>query len=143
MPEFNDLNSLFSHLEKEIKKTMLDDVVKASKQTMSEKIKTTVYDAYSPKYYDRKKERYGLQDQEHNMGIYELDNGFELRNTRVDWDGGSYRDVAYRVEYGYGSGDEPYNQPRPFHAETAKELEKGIAKEALKDGLKKRGIDVE
>ncbi len=49
---------------------------------------------------------------------------------------------GYEYPAYYPNGDN-FVQPRPFHAETARELEdKGLAKKALEKGLKMQGVDV-
>ena len=37
----------------------------------------------------------------------------------------------------------PYNKPRPFFENSVEELKNGLAKQFLKDALKKRGLKVE
>lgn len=137
---FKNLNSLCRHIEKQIQDTMVNEVADTVKDNMAEAVQTSVYDAYSPQYYKRRMNNGGLSDTQ-NMEVTEIQNGISvhdaapLDNGRNDY---SLDDIIVnRGVLGYPHG-------RDFYAETAERLsENQEHTEALKQGLKKRGIEVE
>jgi hypothetical protein len=148
--QFKSIADLAKHLEKnQIKKALEDDVAKQARKTLKQKIKSEVYDVYpDPKVYNRTG---GLLQDSNIDTTMENDNTLSIRSTRSE----NGRDIAEVIEYGhegskdgyehpaYYPGGDNFIQPRPFHAETARELdEKGLAKKALKDGLRKSGLNV-
>jgi hypothetical protein len=148
---FKSLADLAKHLEKnQIKKALQDDVAKQARKTLKEHIVEDVYNEYpDPKVYSRTG---GLLQDSNIDTTMENDNTLSIRSTRSE----NGRDIAEVIEYGHEGSKDGYEypayypsgnnfvQPRPFHAETAKELdEKGLAKKALADGLRKSGLDVE
>lgn len=145
MPTFNNLKDLEKHLNNKIKNAMQTDVQKVARKTLKENVITEVYDAYSPSQYERTGGLY--QDSNIDSRIDETSEGIELsvRSTRNE----NGRDIAKVIETGKGYEWEDSRiyqseQARPFHEITRKELEeKGLAKRALKDGLRKQGLDVE
>ena len=139
MPTFKDLNSLFKHIETQIQDTMLDEVAETVKENMAETIQANVYNSYMPQYYNRRFEDGGLLDQ-NNMEVTEIPNGISVRdvapldNKRTD-----YALDEIIVE---GMGYMPW--ARDFYFDTEDKL--SVNKEhvtALKQGLKRRGYDVE
>jgi hypothetical protein len=125
-------------LEKKIKSAMENEVKEVARNTLKENVITEVYDAYTPKMYERSG---GLYQDENIESEMVNDTTLSVRSTREE-DG---KDIAEVIEtgegYTYRGYGYDYEKPRPFHAETARELdEKGLAKKALKQGLNRQGI---
>lgn len=59
---------------------MTNEVSNAVTDNMSEAVQTSVYDAYSPEYYNRRMQNGGLIDR-HNMKITEIENGITVHDT--------------------------------------------------------------
>lgn len=127
------------HIEKQIQDTMVNEVADTVKDNMTEAVHTSVYDAYSPQYYNRRMNNGGLSDT-HNMEVTEIKNGISVHNaTPLDNGRNDYNLDEIIV---YGLGNQPFE--RDFYAETAERLQENQEHmEALKQGLKKRGIEVE
>lgn len=137
---FKNINTLFKHIEEQVQDTMVNEVADTVKDNMAEAVQTSVYDAYNPQYYNRHMNNGGLSDT-HNMEVTEIPNGISvhdaapLDNGRNDYDLDDI--IVNRGVLGYPHG-------RDFYAETAERLsENQEHTEALKQGLKKRGIEVE
>lgn len=137
---FKNLNSLCRHIEKQIQATMVNEVADTVKDNMTEAVHTSVYDAYSPQYYNRRMNNGGLSDT-HNMEVTEIQNGISVHNaTPLDNGRNDYSLDDIIVNRGVLG----YPQSRDFYAETADKLQENQEHtEALKQGLKKRGIEVE
>jgi hypothetical protein len=56
MPEFNDLNSLYSYLEKQISETLKKEVFEEVRDVEIEQIEETVIKSYEPQKYRRRKD---------------------------------------------------------------------------------------
>lgn len=134
-----NINELAKILEKKIAKSLQNEVAKQARKTLKEHVVTDVYDAYESTY-----ERTGGLLKDKNIETkMENENTLSVRSTRSE----NGRDIAYVIEsgknYSYPGLDEKIGE-RPFHRETAKELEeKGLAKKALAEGLRKQGLDVQ
>lgn len=127
------------HIEKQIQDTMVNEVADTVKDNMTEAVHTSVYDAYSPQYYKRRMNNGGLSDT-HNMEVTEIQNGISVHNA-APLDNGR-NDYSLDDIIVYGLGNQPFE--RDFYAETADKLQENQEHtEALKQGLKKRGIEVE
>lgn len=136
---FKNLNSLCRHIEKQIQDTMVNEVADTVKDNMSEAVHTSVYDAYSPQYYNRRMNNGGLSDT-HNIEVTEIQNGISVHNA-TPLDNGR-NDYSLDEIIVYGLGNQPFE--RDFYTETADKLQENQEHtEALKQGLKKRGIEVE
>lgn len=154
--QFKSLDELAKYLEPIINSALEKEVAQQARKTMKEAIQDIVYDKYEPTEYDRLYDdsratyggtEYGLQ---HDESIYtglNTDGELLVRSTRRDPDSPS-KDIPSIIEYGTGYDWEdsriyarqPF--PRPFHAETAKRLDKEeLAKKALEKGLNRQGID--
>jgi hypothetical protein len=154
MPEFKSLTDLEKYLTQKINNALEQEVSHQARETMKDVIQTEVYDKYTShakEPYVRHMSDGGLIDDE-NIHTGLIDDGeLVIRNTRNnidDYGNAPYRDVAAIVEEGINydwKGSEIYKMqpyPRPFHKETARELdEKGLAKKALEKGLNRQGID--
>lgn len=147
-----------------INESLKSEVADTVQKTMIARIDMDVYRRYSPADYIRRKENGGLSDPKNIVsdlvsdGVLEVENGTEFNTSSK-----ASRDHSYRTEnYGwelsglieYGDGwngyfyDYPfenrgYMEPRPFIANTRKQLEqsKDYVK-ALKQGLKSQGIQI-
>jgi hypothetical protein len=132
---FKELEAL---INKAIRKAMENEVSRTARNTLKEHVVEDVYDAYSPTQYDRT----GGLLQDRNIDSHMVDdNTLSVRSTREE-DG---RDIASVIEYGKGYSFDGLDErigARPFHEEAKKELANGLAKESLKRGLKKQGLDV-
>lgn len=136
---FKNLDILFKHIEKQIKDTMVDEVANAVKDNMAEAVQTSVYDAYSPMYYKRRMQDGGIIDK-NNMEVTETSDGIIVRDV-APLDNGR-RDFSLDEIIVNGWGNQPFE--RDFYVETEDRLsENNDHVEALKKGLKKRGIKVE
>lgn len=127
------------HIEKQIQDTMVNEVADTVKDNMTEAVHTSVYDAYSPQYYNRRMNNGGLSDT-HNMEVTEIKNGISVHNAAPLDNGRNDYNLDEIIVYGLG------NQPfeRDFYAKTVERLQENQEHtEALKQGLKKRGIEVE
>ena len=127
------------HIEKQIQDTMVNEVADTVKDNMTEAVHTSVYDAYSPQYYKRRMNNGGLSDT-HNMEVTEIQNGISVHNAAPLDNGRNDYNLDEIIVYGLG------NQPfeRDFYAETVERLQENQEHtEALKQGLKKRGIMIE
>jgi hypothetical protein len=144
MPEFNSLADLEKFLNQKIKVALEKDVKKQAIKTMQEHVVDDVYDKYEPTQYKRTG---GLAQEKNIIGNMINDNTLEIENIRKDEDTGRY--VAPVVESGIGytwEDSKIFNMqpfPRPFVENTAKELESGLAKQALAEGLRKQGLDID
>jgi hypothetical protein len=141
MPEFKSFADLEKYLNQKIKKSLSNEVADVARDTMSKHVMSDVYQAYEPTQYQRTGDLY--KDISTTM---KNDNTLEIENVARDEESG--RLIAPVVESGEGyewKKSRIYQMqpfPRPFVENTAKELESGLAKQALVDGLRKQGLDV-
>lgn len=141
MPEFKSFADLEKYLNQKIKKSLSNEVADVARDTMSKHVMSDVYQAYEPTQYQRTGDLY--KDISTTM---KNDNTLEIENVARDEESG--RLIAPVVESGEGyewKKSRIYQMqpfPRPFVENTAKELENGLAKQALVDGLRKQGLDV-
>jgi hypothetical protein len=149
MPDFKSLAELEKYLTQKVNNALEQEVSHVARNTLKEHVIDDVYDKYEPTQYQRHGADGGLLDDE-NIYTGLVDDGeLVIRSTRVDEEDPS-KDVAAIVEYGRGydwTKSKIYQMqpfPRPFHRETARELdEKGLAKKALEKGLNRQGIQTE
>lgn len=136
---FKNINALFKHIEEQVQDTMTNEVADAVTENMAEAIQTSVYDAYSPQYYKRRMQNGGLIDR-NNMDVTEIPNGIAVHDA-ASLDNGR-NDYNLDEIIVYGLGNQPFE--RDFYAETTERLQENQEHtETLKQGLKKRGIEVE
>lgn len=136
---FKNINPLLKHIEKQVQDTMTNEVADAVTKNMAEAVQTSVYDVYSPQYYNRRMNNGGLSDV-HNMEVSEIQNGIAVHDA-APLDNGS-KDYNLDDIIVNGLGNQPFE--RDFYSETVERLQKNQEHtEALKQGLKKRGIEVE
>jgi hypothetical protein len=142
MPDFKTLAELEKYLNEKIRKSLANEVADVARETMSEHVMSDVYAKYQPTQYQRTGDLY--KDVKTTMVD---DTTLMVEDVAKDEETG--RLIAPIVNEGVGyewKDSKIYNMqpfPRPFVEETAKELENGLAKEALKNGLKKQGLDVQ
>lgn len=151
---YKRIEDLYDHIRKSVTKGMKEDVEFEVKNTMVENIEEHVYEAYDPKYYERRGSWGGLIDFENIYGQMIDEYTLKVRNIREDEDSG--KDVAYTVETGQGYSfredngyntkdykNRTYEKPRPFTQKTIETLqnEKRHVK-ALKSYMGKQGYDI-
>ena len=145
--EFSNLNQLEKYLNDKIRNALDTNVAETAKETMQMHIQRDVYATYTPYSTDMETPHYIrtgqlLQDVEHSMIN---DNTLEIKDTRNE----NGRDIVEVIEegkgyeWGYRRDLDEEIGARPFVENTAIDLEKGLAKEALKQGLKRQGLIVE
>jgi hypothetical protein len=140
--DFTSLKDLMEYLNKQVQSTNKNEVAQTVVKTMQEHIQSDVYDVYDPKVYARKGYNGGLIDDSNiEAGVVD-DETIYVENIRFDGD----REVADIVEsgQGYTYQFDYYGVPRPFTENTREELSKGTKlQQAMRDGLKKRGLDIQ
>lgn len=124
-------------INKQINDAMKNEVSKVARNTLKENVVTEVYEEYTPTTYQRTG---GLLQDENIETVMVDENTLSVRSTRHEGN----RDIAEVIEtgenYSYPGLDEIIGA-RPFHAETARELdEKGLAKKALVEGLNRQDL---
>ena len=135
------MRQLEAAINKKITSVLKNEIAKEVVQTMQEHIESDVYSVYDPVKYERKGYHGGLIDP-NNIEVSMMDdNTISVENIRFDGD----REVAQIIESGQGyTYDFPYNGvPRPFTENTRIELKStNKLQQAMRQGLKKRGLDV-
>lgn len=140
MPSFKNLKELEKYINEQAKKALQNGnhvkntVIKTGKKHVDK----DVYFVYTPKIY----ERTGLLRESWN--VENTDDGVAVFNTRTDGEKYIPETIEYGINYDYSGYGYAYEQPRPFIAETRRELkDSNILKEAMKRDLKDAGFDVE
>jgi hypothetical protein len=146
MPEFADLNQLTQYLNEKIRTALATEVSDIAKETMSDHVMSDVYNKYTPSQSPKGYVRTGDLYKDIQTTMID-DNTLTIENVAKDEETGRMYASIVDEGIGYEWKDsriyqmQPY--PRPFVENTFKELADGKAKQALIDGLKKQGIDVE
>lgn len=141
---YDNIDLLLSGLAKELEATMGDQPEKTVRKKFKKQINATVYDSYTPTQYDRTGEL--LQDSSIKSAVSRKGADVELTVQSIRSEDG--KDIAKIIETGQGytwesSQIAKSKTPRPFHANTEEELAStGEHIQAIKAGLRKRGIDV-
>ena len=155
---FKNLNELKSYIQAQIDSTLAVEVKTEVAETAARVGRGVVYGAYpNPVMYERRRgSGESLLDPENFVG--EAVNGVLTVKSTAEpnyaYGGASdytVKSLAELVEYGDGYKGQRYSfpvkeikEPRPFMAKTAEALEgNNVLKEALKKGLKRRGLTVE
>ena len=135
---FKNLDTLMTHIEKDMQKVLEIEVAETVKENMKAAIDENVYNAYTPEYYHRRMENGGLADKD-NMEATISGNVLMVRDVApLDNGRTDYELDRIIVE---GLGKQPF--PRDFYGGTAERLEdNGEHIKAMKDGLRKRGYTV-
>ena len=166
MPSFTNLNALYTAIQAKINIALENEVKAKVSEIMVEQIQETVYDAYSPNpngnaedFYHRRTNEDALGDPSNIGGIIINDGVLEVYNAATTNPDIYSRGELYKsqnegeylapiIEYGQGydypNNEAGYGVPRPFVANTRAEIKAtGAHVKALKQGLKKQGVNVE
>ena len=137
--DFDNLNSLYKHLEEQTQGVMRKEVADTAKEVVRDAVQTDVYDVFEPKIYTRRMDNGGLSDTE-NYSVEEIEDGIIIKNN-TPLDNGTNNPRLDEIVV-FGEGRMPF--PRDFYSETIGLLERSKAHvSALKSGLKDCGIDIE
>ena len=157
MPKFkgnNALSDMQAWLEQNIQKVLLSsiNVENVLVETMIQAIWEVVYDAYEPEQYNRREDDGGLADRRNIMitGIEIVDGAIRLTVENLTYGNDSLRGsyITDTIEEGikanWDNSNGAWAEPRPFIEETRKRLKENPTQliEAVKDGLRKRGLKV-
>lgn len=140
MPSFKNLKELERYINEQAKKALQNGkhVKNTVIETGKKHVDKDVYSVYTPKIYERS----GLLKE--SWDVKNTDDGITVFNTRTDGKKYIPETIEYGINYDYSGYGYAYEQPRPFIAETHKELkDSNILKEAMKKDLKDAGFDVE
>lgn len=161
MPDFKDINSLLKYIQKQMNATMKEEVAQEVKFEEQRQIQKIVYEAYpNPYAYDRRMyDDGGLQDLDMMVAVTEVRKNEVILSVVNMAKGQDEEDlyIAPLIEYGDGEGHGEYQykfnrdhsswrylQSRPFTAETIDALRRsGKHIKAFKDGMRKRGIEIQ
>ncbi|MED3912733.1 hypothetical protein P4597_26975 [Peribacillus simplex] len=145
MTVLKGIKDLEKYANKEIRKSLKEDVSKKLVKVAQEHVQKDVYDEYTPKVYNRTGE---LMD---SFVVNDLANGIEIENTRRDGEryipeiieyGHDESEQGYTFAYHYPGGDN-YIQPRPFIENTRQQImDESIHVNELKKSLKSKGLDI-
>jgi hypothetical protein len=141
--DFTSLSEAFKYLERQAQNTLRNDLADTVKQQMHEIIEEVTYQQYTPTEYIRTHE---LSDVK-NMEVTVIDdNTIQIVNTRHEGDVDVARVVASGIGYSW-TGSAIYQAqpfPRNFYEDTINFLEHyGTHIKSFKDGMRRRGIDIE
>ena len=138
------LNAIINKIQNTyVPSAMKKEVSQESKTVMQIATVEKVYNAYEPTHYNRQFDDGGLLDRDNIETTLIGNNTLKAENIRRDEETG--RLVTPIIESGKGYYTQELDDrigARMFVEETAKELEKGKAKEALKRGLLRQGLNV-
>jgi hypothetical protein len=145
----NQLKEIEKKLNKKIHDAMKDEVFEKVRDVMQDHIMDDVYKKYTPYSTDGKtphyERTYELIRDETIDGKMINDNTLEVKNTRSENDRNIVEviETGKGYEWGYTRNLDEEIGDRPFIKNTRKDLlEHGQHINALKLGLKKRGVDV-
>lgn len=164
MVAFKSLKDLVRHVNGQIADTMRHEVAEKVRDVEQEQIEETVYRGYQPSTPNREPFRHvrrrdngGLRDRDNMIADVQITSkGVHLSIENVTTGAQDDFMIADLVEYGDGTNGKEYSykrnregtadqylRGRPFTRNTAEELQTtGEHVSALKDGMRKRGIDV-
>lgn len=152
-----NLKELKKELKKRINLALDENVTDVIKDVMTDHIIQDVYDAYEPVGYSRRFDNDGLLDEENIVSTVNDNNELSVRNVTT---GSRYytvnekkytsknynKPIARIIESGNGYDVHNWDYdgvPRPFIKNTRDDLEQNhYHTEAMKQGLKKQGLDV-
>lgn len=149
MPRFTNLHALQTFLHRQVDAALSEQVADKVRLALYEHAHSDVYDVYEPRKYDR---RYALSDPAFmesvvSGGKLTVSNNapFDTRYNTAQTGVG----LADLVSGGNGAGGFTYNYPdrgyyrsRPYLENAFEDLAGGKAIEALKAGLRNRGLTV-
>ena len=136
-------------LQSKINSALKNEVSTTSRETLKKHIQTDVYDQYTSQAaepYIRRYDQGGLLDDENIETVMIDDNTLMIENTTTNDKFRKY--IPEIIESGTGYTwinseiyrNQPY--PRPFVERTFEELASGVAREALKKGLIRQGVNI-
>ncbi len=135
---FKNLDSLLSHINKDIHDTLEHEVAETVKDHMSETIQQNVYNVYSPMAYQRRGDQGGFIDKR-NMEATVNNNTLTVKDIAPLDNHNTQYELDAIIEYGWGN--QPF--PRPFYDGTEERLlMTNDHVESLKQWLKNRGYKV-
>ena len=140
MPNFKNLKELERYINEQAKKALQNGkyVKNTVIETGKKHVDKDVYSVYTPKIYERS----GLLKE--SWDVENTDDGIAVFNTRTDGEKYIPQVIESGIGYDYTGYGYAYEEPRPFIAETRRELkDSNILKEAMKKDLKDAGFDVE
>ena len=130
-------------IQSKIKSAMQNELSKESKTVMQMHVVTDVYNVYEPTSYSRSYDQGGLLDRDNIETTMISNNTLKVKNIRKDEETG--RMVDKIVEYGKGYWTSYLDDligARPFIHNTFEELKNGKARDAIKRGLIREGLNV-
>lgn len=166
MATVDSWSALVKAVQKKVNDAMKHEVLETVKDKYKEHIQTDVYDTYSPTVYNRRGNNSGLIADENIAGEMK-GNTLEVKDIAFPnesisqpqtlYDPSDPTQFAKWIEYGQtyngkakylfnrDMSGEVWANPRPFTENTIDELKSNpsIIKDALKKGLKERGIKTE
>jgi hypothetical protein len=127
-------------INKKIASVLKNEIAKEVVETMQEHVQTDVYDAYDPVYPEKRRMYNGGLIDPDSIEIQVVDdNTISVENIAYDGD----KNVPLIVESGIGYTYAYHGGARPFTEKTREELAStDRLKNAMKKGLKNRGLDV-
>lgn len=146
--------SSIAELERQIKKNidaaLLDDVGKEARDTLAKYAQSLVYDAYHPVEYER---RHTLDDPMFYTSTLKSDNVLFVdsntpsNNSVVSGYITSPPALSHWIQFGeipniFNGHTYIWEESRPFVTMACTALRSGLAVEALKNGMRKRGFQV-
>lgn len=112
MPIIKNMSELESVVRSRIESALSQRVAPIIKQEIQKSVDDTVYAAGTPAFYKRRMDHNGLRAEQNMVADMEPYCIRVHNDTRAS--GRDFDPLDERIEYGYGSRDEWYNQPRPF-----------------------------
>jgi len=151
MAQYTSFETLLADLQKQVNKSLVEDVAPVVKDVMRDNILSTVYSAYKPVKYIRRYNDGGLLDNENihselvSDGTISITNDTPI-NEEYDGDDSTMSLTEQIIEgkgYSYNLEGAAYLESRDFMEDTREELRQtGDHVEALKNGLRKKGFEV-
>lgn len=143
--EFSNMKDLFKYLDNAKTEVLETDVADMAVEKMKEHVQDDVYDVYTPTSYQR------TGTLKRNVDSHMLDDDtVEITDIYNDYENGVKKNVTKIVTesrgytWGYHRNLDEEIGPRPFIDKTRKEIEdEHLATEAMKEGLKNKGIMTE
>jgi len=158
LASLNDqLARIHAKIQKQVNDSLKKEVATHVKEKISNHVQTDVYSAYpNPIEYERRNLQNGslgdIKQMESNLindGVLKITDNADFNHDFASMYDRGYGDVdlskslAYNIEYGYGSKNQPWNEPRDFIAETKKDIKNSNSHvEVMKNALRKRLGDV-
>ena len=130
-------------IQSKIKSAMQNELSQQSKTTIQMHVVTDVYNVYEPTSYSRSYDQGGLLDRD-NIETKMIDNNtLKVKNIRKDELDGRMVDKV--IEYGKGYWTQTLDDiigARPFIHNSFIDLKNGKARDALKRGLIREGLNI-